>query len=713
MVSVSATNTPVAATTQSGAPLGTYYRNVDAAGKEQVIIAPGRPIQPKVVTDVSVVSPVDSTKLAEVAHGAIVLDMSSTYVSLPDPVIATPVFDPEGVEPAIPDTAFPSKPLEITTTTGPAGVRQQLVLATGQYRPSVKVQRLDDPIEVAVYYADPSETDFTPPTIGKVDSQLVAGRLSLTVTSNDLDTDRVYALVVQNPGLGSRTWTGIDLVRAPGTQQWTGSLVLAPGTVDVESIVQARDSAGNVGFATNKANNFNTVEQPAPPPPPASALTAAPSTPPSPGGFYTGPVTITVTSSSTATYKVDGVSKGNVPISGSFTITGDGAHTWSVTNLLYTQTGGVLIDTAPPVVTLDRAPGILRPPTTVRISASDAGAGVASVTFSATGDNPIPSTTVSTPSVSVPLTTEGTTTITVTALDGAGRTSLTVTAMYTIDSTAPTVTASPAPGLRNSPVDVTLTASDTGTGVASVTYSLSGATTKPSTTVSGSAANVTPTISAQGATTVTATATDVAGNVSTPLTLVYTIDTVPPVITCPSPAPTYIVNQPGATLTAQVTDPGGSGPTSPTVSATVPTAAAGYKSITLNATDVAGNQTNRTCPVAVTYNVSGFDSPIDMGVVNSQKAGSNVPVKWTLTDFNGVGVNSLGSFVSLTSSAQACVSSNPTDVVVLTSGSGVKLKNNGKWQFNWKTQKGQKGCRILTLNVTGASAALNARFEFK
>ena len=330
-------------------------------------MAPGRPIQPKATADISVVDPADPTALDTIARGAIVLDMQSTYQTLLDPVIATPVFDEtlSQPEPTLNAGVFPTKPLEITTTTGPAGRRQQLVVATGQYRADESVQRLDDGLDIVVYYGPETDDDFTPPTIGAVDSSITDGLLTVSLTageSNGDEVDRVYLLVAQNPGpsLSAVDWSGVDLARTPGTNRWTGSLVLAAGTTNVEFIVQAKDASGNVGYATNKARNFGQlVLPPAPAPvlPPANQLTViAPETPES--GWFDGPATITVptiaASGSPARYFINGVLQPTPLQPGdSFVITGDGVQNWSVVSATGQTVSGVVridADGAPRVV---------------------------------------------------------------------------------------------------------------------------------------------------------------------------------------------------------------------------------------------------------------------------------------------------------------------------------------------------------------------------
>ncbi len=530
-------------------PSGSYPANFDAAGNELVIVAPGRPIQPRLVDDISVVDPTNPTELAQVAHGAIVEDMSSLYTAVPDPVIATPVAGADRAEPDAGDVAFPTKPLEITTSTGPSGQRQQLVLATGQYRSDTGVQRLDSDIDVVVYYASPSETDFAAPTIGAVDSEIIGGRLAISTTVDDTrPVNRVYVLVVENPGLGAAGWTGVDLVRSSTTGRWTGSLVLTPGVTDVEFIVQAKDAAGNVGFATNKARNFDVDQPPAPPAPPAQVLTATPLSGPAPTGVYGGAVEIVVTANAEATYSVDGSAPRAVPTSGRFSITGDGPHTWQVSVPSgYSVEGEVLIDTAPPVVAADRATGGVRPNALVTLTAGDAGAAVASITYSVNGATP---TTVAGASASLVLPGTGTTTVMVFATDTVGNASAPVSYTYTVDTVAPVVTgtlseAANTAGWHRLPFQVVWATDDPGASVPPATLvNIEGVgrvvTSSPSCDTAGNCASGTVTVSldvsAPDATALTNIAANGAGWNNAPVTVTVTCGPdLSGVVACPAP----------------------------------------------------------------------------------------------------------------------------------------------------------------------------------
>jgi hypothetical protein len=134
---------------------------------------------------------------------------------------------------------------------------------------------------------------------------------------------------------------------------------------------------------------------------------------------------------------------------------------------------------------------------------------------------------------------------------------------FSTDVAPPTTTAAvvPAPtpfGWNNTPVAVTLTSVDPGgTGVASITYSASGAQTIAPTTAPGS--STTFGVSAPGITTITFHATDLAGNVEPDRTVVVRIDEQPPTIAIAQPAATTYPHSTTLTLDYAVSDTGGSG----------------------------------------------------------------------------------------------------------------------------------------------------------
>jgi hypothetical protein len=116
---------------------------------------------------------------------------------------------------------------------------------------------------------------------------------------------------------------------------------------------------------------------------------------------------------------------------------------------------------------------------------------------------------------------------------------------------------------------------------------------------------------------------------------------------------------------------------------------------------------------------SGFFAPIDNNnVVNAAKAGQSIPVKWRLTDGNGVPISYPGIFAGLYSYSVKCsdFSGNATDAIEeYTSGAaGLQYLGDGNWQFNWKTLKTYAGqCRDIYIKFAGGTASPIAKFQFK
>jgi hypothetical protein len=117
------------------------------------------------------------------------------------------------------------------------------------------------------------------------------------------------------------------------------------------------------------------------------------------------------------------------------------------------------------------------------------------------------------------------------------------------------------------------------------------------------------------------------------------------------------------------------------------------------------------CP----YQFTGFFQPIDMTAVNIAKAGQSVPVKWRLTDANGVAISDPASFVGLYSFGNTCESGTPSDEVETYSGSsGLQYLGDGYWQFNWKTPKTYAGaCRTMYVKFNDGTTSPMLDFKFK
>jgi hypothetical protein len=197
-----------------------------------------------------------------------------------------------------------------------------------------------------------------------------------------------------------------------------------------------------------------------------------------------------------------------------------------------------------------------------------------------------------------------------------------------------------------------------------------------------------------------------AGPNSTPAPVIYSIDTVPPSIQCPSAG--FLLNQP-ATLIAGVTD-ATSGPASQTVSAAVSTARVGTFTGSLTASDAAGNTASASCTYTVSYGVQlGYDS------AKPQKSGSVVSIGIRLVDYFGANVSDKSIQVRAVSVTRTDTgvtrlpsspgASNPGGVFVVAPGGG--------YQFNLDTRGYAPGPYALDFAVTGDPLTHSAPFVLR
>ena len=111
------------------------------------------------------------------------------------------------------------------------------------------------------------------------------------------------------------------------------------------------------------------------------------------------------------------------------------------------------------------------------------------------------------------------------------------------------------------------------------------------------------------------------------------IDKKAPTVTCPTPTPTFSVGQSPANLTGSASDGGSRAPDvcDPELSGYTSGVVGNPKSVTLSAQDNVGHVTNQPCAYNVLYGFAGFFQPIDNdGMFNKAKAGSSIPVKFSL-----------------------------------------------------------------------------------
>jgi hypothetical protein len=114
------------------------------------------------------------------------------------------------------------------------------------------------------------------------------------------------------------------------------------------------------------------------------------------------------------------------------------------------------------------------------------------------------------------------------------------------------------------------------------------------------------------------------------------------------------------------------------------------------------------------YSFGGFSSPVDnRPVTNSVKAGSVIPVRFSLDGKQGLNVIAAGYPKS---GSVVCDASAPADAVEETVGAASPLAyqaGTGVYQYGWKTQAAWKNsCRELVIRFRDGTEA-RASFKFK
>jgi hypothetical protein len=190
----------------------------------------------------------------------------------------------------------------------------------------------------------------------------------------------------------------------------------------------------------------------------------------------------------------------------------------------------------------------------------------------------------------------------------------------------------------------------------------------------------------------------------------FKVDETPPDIrlTCPASA---VLNATTA-VTVSVTDAvsGVSSQSAPNGTNPLGTSTVGVNKFTVTAQDNAGNPASATCTYSVLYAYGpGFFTPpiAPPPIVNTVKAGSTVPVKFSLGDASGAYVSDLTAVSGLTYLPVACstFAGNSVDVATSTSGgSGLRYDNAAnQYVYNWKTPT-IAGCYALQVALNDGTS---------
>ncbi|GGN39386.1 PxKF domain-containing protein [Deinococcus daejeonensis] len=297
-------------------------------------------------------------------------------------------------------------------------------------------------------------------------------------------------------------------------------------------------------------------------------------------------------------------------------------------------------------------------------------------------------------------------TVTGSASDQAGNTASTSLTVK-VDQTAPSISAatfdvngSPisanANGWFNQTVVVKFTCADT----------LSGVQTCP--------ANVTISAdTAQVGQTVNGVATDNADNASAAASVTVKVDKTKPTLT-PSVNPNPVKLNVPATATPNAADSLSGVATSscqPVITSSV-----GSRTVTCTATDNAGNINTGTAPYQVIYDFSGFFQPVDMNGLNTAKAGSAIPVKFSLGGNQGLNVMAAGYPKVYAISCNTLANLMPDEIETTVTAGGSSLTYDataGQYVYVWKTSTSWAGtCQRLVVQLVDGTQK-EAVFKFR
>ena len=327
------------------------------------------------------------------------------------------------------------------------------------------------------------------------------------------------------------------------------------------------------------------------------------------------------------------------------------------------------------------------------------------VTFAPEGDNEGSGVATCTPAVTVDVDTAGET-VSGTCTDNVGHVSAATEVTVRLDRGAPVVTQAVATsgaagkdGWYASDVDVTFTATDALSGLASASQTVKSSGEGPEVVVSSPAF------------------TDRAGNTTTPagaVTQTFKVDKTAPDVPTFVGGPTRSVYFGDALTTPACTSSdSGSGLASCVVSGDGD--GVGVHTWTATATDNVGRTSTATMPYEVLgWTAKGFTAPIDMGgVFNTVKGGSTVPAKFEVL----AGTKELTdtSLVTLTSKKITCPAGAQVDDIEDTVIGSTSLKYDsaaGQFQYNWKLPTGAGTCYELKMTAKDGSS-VTANFKLK
>lgn len=296
-------------------------------------------------------------------------------------------------------------------------------------------------------------------------------------------------------------------------------------------------------------------------------------------------------------------------------------------------------------------------------------------------------------------------TIACTATDDAGNGSSATSTVTVTDTTGPAITV---------PDDVTVEATSAAGAIATFAASAIDLVDGPR------AVHCAPPSGSQfalGATAVACTSSDSRGNASGAGFSVQVVDTTAPTIA--PHADVFATATSGAGALVEYDNPAASDLVDGDVQTHCTPAsgtqfALGATTLTCTATDDAGNSASSTFTVTVRYAWAGFFRPVDNGVLNSVKAGSAVPVKFSLGGNMGLDIFASGYPRAVVMQCGTGALEDTVEETVNAGGSSLQYDPAAnQYIYVWKTEKSWTGsCRQLQLKLADGTTQV-ANFKFK
>lgn len=200
----------------------------------------------------------------------------------------------------------------------------------------------------------------------------------------------------------------------------------------------------------------------------------------------------------------------------------------------------------------------------------------------------------------------------------------------------------------------------------------------------------------------------------------FQIAQAPSVLVWNAPAPIYVGDALGATqLNAAATGITGVTLTgtfgyTPAAGTVLPAGPAHALSVQFTPADPNYRGASRSVTIAVLYRFTGFFQPVDnSGVLNKAKAGSAIPVKFSLAGNQGLGVLAAGSPSSAATSCTTAGAEDAIEQTVTASNSGLTYDvAAGQYVYVWKTNTAwANSCRKLTVALADGTQR-EALFHF-